>query len=411
MGNNLFQVLLTTIKAKITPVVTKIKLWTSWNFIRTRLISKIRDFFSSLLNIKPRHKKDYYTIGSWMISRRLMIAVVVVVGVVSLIYLISVNSTLTSARQEGIKTYAYDSLLLRFVSEKVRITGESGYLAYEGNVENGGVNGYGILYNPKGTVVYQGNFADNLYQGNGTLYYDNGAMHYNGAFQNNLFEGSGKLYRENGSLAYEGEFMLGRKEGKGSLYDSGSNLIYSGSFSNDAIHYSSLLGKALTEMTDIYFGQRTLYEDDEFFAVIMEDISAMYLGSEPGGVLEEGMVVDRIYVLQNTFPAGDEVCSTIEQVSAHLGEAANEGNSDIVPAEAVAAHWLAERDAKFALQADLETTAEYEDYLTIESFDDSRMVYLYVFYKDGLIYTFVCADESGEFLFYSIEKGESAAVG
>ena len=53
MNNNLFQVLWATIKAKVTPVVTKIKLWTSWNFIRTRLISKIRDFFSSILNISP----------------------------------------------------------------------------------------------------------------------------------------------------------------------------------------------------------------------------------------------------------------------------------------------------------------------------------------------------------------------
>ena len=49
MGDNLFKVLITSAKAKVTPLVTKVKLWTSWNFIRTRVISKIRDFFASLL--------------------------------------------------------------------------------------------------------------------------------------------------------------------------------------------------------------------------------------------------------------------------------------------------------------------------------------------------------------------------
>ena len=53
MGDNLFKVLITSAKAKVTPLVTKIKLWTSWNFIRTRLITRIRDFFTSLFNVRP----------------------------------------------------------------------------------------------------------------------------------------------------------------------------------------------------------------------------------------------------------------------------------------------------------------------------------------------------------------------
>ena len=51
MGNNLLSVLLATAKAKITPLVSKIRLWTSWNFIRTRLIAGIRNFFSSILKV------------------------------------------------------------------------------------------------------------------------------------------------------------------------------------------------------------------------------------------------------------------------------------------------------------------------------------------------------------------------
>ena len=71
MGDNLFRVLLASIKAKVTPFVTKVKMWTSWNFIRTRVITKIRDFLTSLLDVKPRHKKDYYSVFGWLVSRRL----------------------------------------------------------------------------------------------------------------------------------------------------------------------------------------------------------------------------------------------------------------------------------------------------------------------------------------------------
>ena len=213
MGDNLFRVLLASAKAKITPFVTKVKMWTSWNFIRTRGISKIRDFFTALLDVRPRHKRDYYSVFGWLVSKRLAMAVLVVIGVLSIYYLYSIHSTLTSARAEGIKTYDYDSVMLRFADEKVRIRGKSGYLAYEGDVKGGAVTGYGTLYNPAGTVVYQGNFDMNMYQGNGTRYYDSGILMYSGNFQENLFDGNGKLYRENGSLAYEGEFALGRVRG------------------------------------------------------------------------------------------------------------------------------------------------------------------------------------------------------
>ena len=128
MGDNLFKVLIASAKAKITPFVTKIKMWTSWNFIRTRLISSIRDFFASLLNVKPRHKKDYYEVLGWLVSKRLAIALVVSIGVFSLYYLFSVHSVLFTAKTEGIKTYHYDSILLRFAKDKVRILGKSGYL-------------------------------------------------------------------------------------------------------------------------------------------------------------------------------------------------------------------------------------------------------------------------------------------
>ncbi len=410
MGNNLFTVLITTLKAKITPIVSRIRMWTSWNFIRTHLISKIRDFFASLLDVKPRHKKDYYPILGWLVSKRLAFAVVVAVGVLSVFYLFSVGNVLKSARTEGIKTYSYRSLMLRFVSEKVRITGKSGYLAYEGDVEKGYATGSGTLYNKNGVVVYQGAFVKNKYQGNGTSYYDDGTMEYTGSFSENQFDGSGKLYRENGSIAYEGGFALGRKDGQGTLYDSGGSAVYSGSFSQDELVYSELLGKTAQEVAQAYTGARTLYGEGDAFVVLLEDIDAMYLGGSGSESLSGERTVDQIFVLKNTFPAGEKKCETISDLREYFGAEAYEGNSEATLPEALAMNRLAE--AGNAVRAvDMELNSEYSDYYTVESWDHERPVYLYSFEKDGLDYTFICEDKESTFSFYSIEKQEGGTDG
>ncbi len=124
---NLLSVLLQTVKSRWASVTSRIKLFTSWNFIRTRIIAKIRDFFYSMLDMKPRNKNDYYTIAGWMISRRLVRAVVVVIGVVSLYYIASETKIFSKfADNGGVKTYKYNSIRLRTVEDQVRITGKSG---------------------------------------------------------------------------------------------------------------------------------------------------------------------------------------------------------------------------------------------------------------------------------------------
>lgn len=410
MGDNLFKVLITSAKAKITPFVTKIKLWTSWNFIRTRLISSIRDFFSSLLNVRPRHKKDYYEVFGWLVSKRLAVALVVVVGVISLYYLFSVHSILPSAKAEGIKTYDYDSVMLRFVNDKVRIRGDSGYLAYEGQVENGSVTGYGTLYNSEGIVVYQGNFDKNRYQGQGTRYYDDGAVMYTGNFEQNLFGGSGKLYRENGSLVYDGEFSLGKKDGEGRLYDSGGNLIYTGGFSQDMLLYSELLGKSVSEISKMYVGKRTLYEGEQDFVVILEDIDAMYLGEEEENTLDGDRTAEQVLVLKNDFQTGGAECTTIGELRDYFGEEDYAGNASITLPEAVAASKMASKGIGFRREIEVRTTSEYEDYYQVEDYDNAYMIYLYSFHKDGLIYNFICQDKEERFVFYTIEQMEGEAA-
>lgn len=407
-GRNLFQVLFTAIKTRITPIVTKIRLWTSWNFIRTQLISRLRNFFASLLDVKPRNKKDYYEILGWMISKRLAFAALVVVGVLSIYYLLSINNVFSTVQTEGIKTYSYNSIQLRFASGKVRIKGKSGYLAYEGDVDKGTVTGFGTLYNPRGNVVYQGNFEKNMYQGSGVCFYDDGAMQYSGNFTENLFDGFGKLYRENGSLAYEGEFFLGKKEGTGVLYDTGSNQIYSGSFSQDELLYSELLGKKVSEVSQIYTGRRVLYENDEDFAVVLEDIDAMYLGQDNSQTLDDERTVEEVIVLKDSFTTGGTARTSIADLRQYFGVERYEGNSDVTMPEAVAFNRLAASRGGNVIE--MNTSPVYDDYIQIDDWDDSFAVYLYSFEKDGLVYTFVCDDREAGFCFYTIERVEGGTT-
>lgn len=409
MGNNLIQVLLASIKAKITPLVTKFRQITSENFIRTRVIAKIREFFVLLFDVRPKNKKDYYEVFGWLISKKLAYAIVVVIGVLSMIYLVSIRSMYLPQKQEdGIKTYDYDDVMLRFAKGKVRIRGKSGYLAYEGDVEKGSVTGSGNLYGVDGTLLYQGEFAQNEYEGSGTQYYPDGTMHYKGAFSGNLYEGTGKLYRENGTLSYDGEFARGMKEGTGKLYAAGDKPVYEGSFSKDQLVYSALLGKSTAEVAQAYTGSRVIYRNDSDFTVLMPDIQALYIGVTDEANLEEQVMVDSIYVLKDSILIGDQECTTIKDLKAAFGEIVYEGNSIVTLPEAVAINYLNTKKQTMNGSVELETTDEYTDVITVNRIQDDYPVYLYSFRKDGLLYTFVCKDKNDTFSFYSIMSEEGA---
>lgn len=407
MGNNLLSVLLATAKAKITPLVSKIRLWTSWNFIRTRLIAGIRNFFSSILNIKPRHKRDYYEVFGWLISRRLIFATMLVLGLVSIFYLFMLRqSFFVKEVNIGIPTYSYDSVFLRFSKGRVKIKGESGYLAYEGNVEKGRVNGFGTLYSPQGDVVYQGNFENNQYQGTGTSYYPGGIQTYVGNFEQNEYHGKGKLYRENGSLHYDGDFVRGVREGIGKLYDNGNNLIYQGSFQANEVLYSELLKKDVGQVGEYYAGDRQVYEAQEELVVLMEDIEAMYLAKSNNESLDDSNRIEKILVLKDTISYGSSTYSSIQDLEQLFEYKIYEGNSSVTLSEAIAINKKASLSDSPIQKVSLNTEETFTDYSLVESFDESYIVSIISFYKDGLIYTFVKDGDEQGFLFYTIETEE-----
>ena len=385
------------------------KLWLSWNYIQARVIAKIRDFFFRILDVRPKDKNDYYTVFGWMISKRLAYAVLIIVGVLSLWYISATSKVFANfGANGGVRTYKYNSVLLRMAKNTVRIKGKSGYLAYVGEVAKGYCAGEGNLYSPSGVLLYSGGFQKNQYEGDGNQYYNDGQLEYMGSFHENLYEGEGKLYREDGTEEYEGEFWRGMKEGTGKLYDAGGNQIYEGKFSSDNIVYSEMLGKSAEEIRAMYMGKQVLYEAGDGVAggttVLMSDIGALYASESDEGAADNEAKASTVYVLSNKFQSGTTVADDLSDLKQLFGEPYYEGNSIITLPEAVAVNVLNSTRTVLNGKVSMETTENYSDDIVVNSLDDQYAVYIYSFRRGDLIYSFVCRGKGGNFEFYGITK-------
>lgn len=400
---NIVEILITTIRAKLQPVLNRLKLLTNKSFLKNKLLVRIRNFFFRLLDIRPRDEQDYYSFLGWLVSRRLAMAALVVVSVLCVAFLRTSKPDRTESAFPY-KAYRYNSLMLRLATGKVQILGRSGYMAYIGDVEMGIVKGRGTLYSPQGDMVYDGEFDANAYNGTGK-YYENGQLRYEGGFKDNLYEGEGKLYRDNGVLRYEGSFHLGRMSGEGILYDAFQNPIYAGRFQEDRIMYQDMIGKTAPELSGLYMGTREILMADDIYEVYMKDIDAVYFGEDAVNTLEEEFVVKGIYVLQpQVFLCGREM-TDIPQVRESLGEPAYEGNTWLEPEDEIALDKACDLRGENVLygRSGCRETPVYEDVKEVSGFDGDYQAYIYVYESEGITYTFFCRDREEGFDFYRIE--------
>ncbi|MCR4643387.1 MAG: hypothetical protein K5697_15340 [Lachnospiraceae bacterium] len=402
-GGNLFSVLLSTIRSRFSAITSKVRLWTSWNFIQSRIITRIRQFFTKLFDVKPKNKDDYYTFFGWMISKKLARSIIILLGVVSIWYIVSVKQVFAGMGSNGgIRTYSYDSLQLRLAKDQVRILGKSGYLAYEGQVAKGYVTGVGTLYTPDGAVLYNGNFTKNLFEGAGKLYFPSGAVHYEGNFHNNLYDGAGKLYRESGSILYDGNFVRGQKSGEGKLFGENSSLVYEGQFAADDIVYASFLGKSTAEARDSYQGGRRVWQGTDMYCVYMNDIGAMYTGKADANNLNDEVMIDSVYVISDSFPLGVGRTDELKDIRSFFGDPIYEGNSAAILPEAVVINILNETHPSFNGKVEMRSSKPFSDVTIVDAVDENYSVYLTSFENNGLIYTFVSEGRDGKFEFYCI---------
>ncbi len=410
MGNNLFSVLWSSIKSKFATFVSKLRMWLSWDFVRTRVIGGIRDFFVRLFNVKPKNKDDYYTVFRWMISKKLAYLIIIIVGVISLWYIAS-STRLFTKSSEGIPTYKYNSIMLRMAKDKVRIKAKSGYVAYEGQVSKGYATGEGKLFAKDGTVLYSGQFEKNQYEGEGTQNYETGIIHYKGQFHANLYNGQGSLYRENGTREYEGGFVDGLKEGDGKLFDAGGNPVYEGSFASDELIYGELLGKTPQDIRAKYFGSQKMYEESEELGsdvvIHLEDINALYLAESDGSASDDSMKATNVIVLSNVYRSGKSEIKGIDGIKRVLGDPVYEGYSSVILPEAVAINILSDKQSTLKGRVNMDSTSVYTDDIVIRNYDQDYSVYVYTFRRGDLMYSFVCNEEGGSFSFYEIQKGGS----
>lgn len=403
--NDLLSVLISTLKARVTSLWTKLRYWTSWNFIKTKILTKIRNTLTSIFEVRPRNKDDYYPLFGLLISRRLARAVVIVVGIVCLCYFLWINpvADIAQGMETGVKVYSYNSLPLRFAEGNVKIKAKSGYIAYTGNVDEGYATGQGQLYDETGGLVYKGSFEKNEYHGLGTLYYPAGQIQYEGDFQNNQFEGQGTLYRENGTKNYNGKFAAGVFEGEGVLFNSSGVEVFNGTFHNGELVYTQLLGKTASRIAEQYTGARLVYQTDTETAVMLDDIDAFYVMPVENTSIEDETEVSNVYVGKSEFVYGDCRASTIAELRELLGAPIFEGNSYITFAEAAGIDWLIKKGRDIAVEVGMESNKPYEEVWNVEAYSPTTLVYLYVFQTKDATFTFISTDKDNSFFMYGIE--------
>ncbi|MDR1070312.1 MAG: hypothetical protein LBL37_06000 [Gracilibacteraceae bacterium] len=401
--NQFFSIIINTLRARFVSLWTKARYWLSPTFWRTKGVQTLRAFFTRLFDFKPRHKNDYYGMLRWLVSKRLAFAAIVIVGVMAVWYVYAM-SPLSPREGEGggaAPTYRYKSLALKFYSGEARILDAADRTAFVGMVGKGRANGPGTLYDPDGGLMYVGEFKNSMYEGQGETYYPGGAVRYKGMFSQNLFQGGGAYYRPEGTVEYEGEFAGGSRQGAGALYNAGGNLVFSGNFQMGRIVFEEFIGKTTAAATAMYSGRVVSYNGADEYAVHMSDINAVYESLSGEQSLDEEWKIGRVYVLTDTFVKGGAELSAISDIKAVLGAPAYLGETWLTLPDAVALN-QSEQDALAPVA--METRPGFEDVYSVDSYDENRRMYIYVFPSDGFVYTFYC--ESGTapgFLFYSAE--------
>lgn len=401
---NIVEIMITTIKAKLMPIINKLKLLTNKSFLKNKLLVRIRNFFFRLFDIRPRDERDYYPFLGFLVSRRLAMAVVVIVTVLCVSFLWSSKPDRTES-DNPYKAYKYNSLMLKFTTGKAQILGKSGYMAYVGDVENGIVKGRGTLYGPQGNIVYDGEFDANAYNGTGK-YYENSRLRYEGTFKDNLYEGEGRLYSDNEALRYEGNFHLGRMSGDGTLFNASQTPVYKGRFQDGWIVYQELIGKKTAEVSQMYTGARTVLTADDVYEVYMKEIDAIYFGDDAGNTLDEEFTVRGVYVLKPQVYLNGKVMESIGQVRERLGEPVYEGNTYLEAEDEIALNRACELSGEKVLygKSGCREMPVYDDVTEVSGFDGDYQAYIYMYENEGIAYTFFCKDKDAGFDFYRMEE-------
>ena len=303
-------------------VVRRIQQIFNVNMITAKLAGPINAKVRKILGGEAKSPEDYFSIGRFWISKALVYIVILASCAFVFIYF----NWIAAPIADSIKTesritsvyYDYDDMKLGEYEGKANIRAANGEVVYTGDIVKGVCTGTGTLWNqdgvliyegsfvnnqfagtgtkyyPSGKAMYTGEFVDNQYSGRGTLYYPDGTIQYEGDFENGNFQGAGAEYNEKGIMIYEGDFFsgihhgvgtsyynsgikkyegdfyMGKAQGIGTSYTPAGKPIYEGAFARDAIHYESLLGASLKDISEMFKEEPKVYFDDGATSMLYE---------------------------------------------------------------------------------------------------------------------------------------------
>ena len=293
------------------------------NMITAKLAGPLNTKIRQILGDKAKSPEDYFTIGGFWISKALVY--IMVLGACAAVYIyfgwispVKPDVVTTENRITSVY-YDYDDMELAEYNGKANIRAANGEVVYTGDIVSGVCTGFGTLWNQDGVLVYEGDFVNNCFEGNGTRYYPSGKIQYIGEFSENLysgrgilyfpdgtvqyegdfengnFQGSGAEYSEKGAMIYEGEFLngvhhgkgvsyytsgikkyegdfyMGKEQGVGKSYSAAGKPIFAGAFARGAIHYESLLGCTLADISEMFFETPVVYYNDGATSMLYEN--------------------------------------------------------------------------------------------------------------------------------------------
>ncbi len=241
------------------------------NIWSAKIVKPLTKWVKQTLTLKPKGKDDYYTIGKYLVFKKLFLAAMLVICAAVFIYFTMfatpVQQSPTSATEVVTnETFDYDDMSVKDYTGIANIRSSTGEVVYTGSIEAGVAQGTGTLLNRNGVMVYKGDFAANFYEGDGTSYYENGVPEYIGQFSSNLFNGEGNKYYTDGTLQYSGLFENGEFAGEGEYYDRDGVLRYSGNFLEGSFH-----GEGVS-----YYPDGTKEYEGEFFEGVIQGVGSYY---------------------------------------------------------------------------------------------------------------------------------------
>ncbi len=241
------------------------------NIWSAKIVKPLTKWVKQTLTLKPTSKDDYYTIGKYLVFKKLFLAITLVICAAIFIYFTMFappvqQSPTTETKVVTNETFDYDDMSVKEYTGIANIRSSTGEVVYTGSIEAGVAQGAGVLLNRDGVKVYEGEFAANVYEGEGVSYYENGVAEYVGQFSNNLFNGEGNKYYSDGQLQYSGAFQDGEFSGEGEFYDRDGALRYSGNFTEGSFHGTGVS----------YYQDGTKEYEGEFFEGIIQGVGSYY---------------------------------------------------------------------------------------------------------------------------------------